>query len=113
MFAPKQDGTWRFRQDYRGLNAITNRSVEPLPHVNQLVEETRSDNFFITMDLAMACMQFRICEGGQHKTSFRVPCGQYEFRVGAFSLHIMPSVLMRYMHSIIGRPVLSFKSVPG
>ncbi len=42
--------------------------------------------------------------------SFLVPGGQNEFRVGAFGLHGMSSVLMRYMHSIFGRPVLSFDS---
>ena len=38
------------------------------------------------------------------KTSFRVPYGQSEFRVGAFGLHGMSLVLMRFMHSIFGRP---------
>jgi hypothetical protein len=110
VFARKQDGTWRFCQDYRGLNAITQRSVEPLPHVDQLVDETRGARFFTKLDLAMAYMQFRIREDDQFKTSFRVPGGQYEFRVGAFGLHGMSSVLMRYMHSIFGRPALSFDS---
>ena len=87
-----------FCQDYRGLNAITQRSVEPLPHVDQLVDETRGARFFTKLDLAMAYMQFRIREEDQYKTSFRVPGGQYEFRVGAFGLHGMSSVLMRYMH---------------
>ena len=49
-------------------------------------------------------MQFRIRQEDQFKTSSRVPGGQYEFHVGAFGLHGMPSVLMRYMHSIFGRP---------
>jgi hypothetical protein len=31
VFAGKPDGTWRSCQDFRGLNAITQRSVEPLP----------------------------------------------------------------------------------
>jgi len=44
----------------------------------------------------------------QYKTSFRVPGGQYEFHVGAFGLHGMSSLLMRYMHAIFGRPVLAF-----
>jgi len=35
VFARKADG-----QDYRGLNAITQLSMEPLPHVDQLVDET-------------------------------------------------------------------------
>ena len=116
VFARKPDGTWRFCQDYRGLNAITQRSVEPLPHVDQLVDETSCARFFTKMDLAMAYMQFRRREDSaredhwQHKTSFRVPGGQYEFRVGAFGLHGMSSVLMQYMHSIFGRPPLSFDS---
>ena len=84
VFARKPDGTWRFCQDYCGLNAITQQSVEPLPHVYQLVDETRGARFFTKLDLAMAYMQFRIREEDQHKTSFRVPGGQYEFRVGAF-----------------------------
>jgi Reverse transcriptase (RNA-dependent DNA polymerase) len=110
VFARRPDGTWRFCQDYRGLNTITQRSVEPLPHVDQLVDETRGARYFSKLDLAMAYMQFRIREEDQHKTSFRVPGGQYEFRVGAFGLHGMSSVLMRYMHAILGRPVLSFDS---
>jgi hypothetical protein len=60
-----------------GPNAITQRSVEPLQHINQLVEETRGACFFTKLDLAMAYMQYRICdsldcEEDQHKTSFRV-----------------------------------------
>jgi hypothetical protein len=58
VFARKADGSWRFCQDYRGLNAITRRSVEPLPHVDQLVEETRRARFFTKLDLASAYHQF-------------------------------------------------------
>ena len=76
----KADGTWRFCQDYRSLNAITQRSVEPLPHVDQLVDETRAACFFTKLDLAVAYVQFRIREDSpeenQYKTSFRVPGGQ-------------------------------------
>ena len=71
VFARKADGTRRFCQDYRGLNAITqrSRSVEPLPHVDQLVpgDETRGARFFTKLDFAMAYMQFRIREEDQYK----------------------------------------------
>ncbi len=80
VFARKPDGTWRFCQDYRCLNAITQRSVEPLPHVEQLVDETWGASFFSKLDLESAYMQFRIREEDQFKTSFLVPGGQYEFR---------------------------------
>ena len=37
-----------------GLNAITQLSVMPLPHVDRLVDETRGARFFTKLDLAMA-----------------------------------------------------------
>ena len=60
VFARKADGTWRFCQDYCGLNAITQPSVEPLLHVDQLVDETRGACFFFKLDLALSYHQFRI-----------------------------------------------------
>jgi hypothetical protein len=55
-------------------------------------------------------MQFLIREENQFKTSFSMPGGQHEFRVGAFGLHGMSSILVLYMHSIFCRPVLSFNA---
>ena len=78
--------------------------------MDQLVDETRGARFFTKLDLAMAYMQFRIREEDQFKTSFRVPGGQYEFRVGTFGLQSMSSVLMLFMHSIFGRSAPSFDS---
>ena len=76
---PDSDRRWRLAglpraqlQDYRGLSAITQRSVEPLPHVDQVVDETRGAHFFTKLDLAMACMQIRMRKEDQYKTSFRV-----------------------------------------
>jgi hypothetical protein len=54
VFARKPDGTRRFCLDYRGLNVITERSVEPLPQVDQLVDKTRGALFFTKLDLASA-----------------------------------------------------------
>ncbi len=77
VFTCKPDGIWRFCQDFYGLNNITKRPVEPLPHVDQPVDETCCARFFTKMDLAMAYMQFQIREVDQYKTSFRVPSCQY------------------------------------
>ena len=60
------------------------------------------------LDLASAFHQFRIHAEDQYKTSFRVPGGQYEFRVGVFGLHGMLSLLMRCMHAIFCRLVMAF-----
>jgi hypothetical protein len=57
VFARKTDGTWRLCQDFRGLPAITQRSVELLSHVDQLICETRGSRFFSKLDLASASDQ--------------------------------------------------------
>ena len=51
-------------------------------------------------------MQFWIRGEGQHKTSFRVRGGQYEFRVGAFGQHGMSSALKRSVRHSFCRPAL-------
>ena len=41
VFVQNPDGSWRLCYDYRGLNAITEPLVEPLLHINTLLEQTR------------------------------------------------------------------------
>ena len=88
--------------------------MEPLPHVDQLVNETRRA---LLHDTGRRDGLYAVPHSGGRpvQTSFFVPGGQYEFRAGAFKfgLHSMSrSVLpvMRFMHSIFGRPELSFDS---
>ena len=111
------------------------RAQRPLPHVrdDRLVNETRDARFFDRLDVAMAAIAMPDGlhappgPGGgrtrtstrhrpvqdiedQYKTSFRVPGGQHEIRDGAFGLRGVSSVLMRFMHSILGRRAVSFNS---
>ena len=74
----KPDGTWRFCQDYRHVvpwaqrhhRAAVGGAAGPLQHVDQLVDETRGERFFTKLNLAMACIQFRICEEDRYKKIF-------------------------------------------
>ena len=50
--------------------------VEQLPHVDQLIDETRGARIFTKLDLAMSYMQFRIRTADRYKTTFRVLCCQ-------------------------------------
>jgi hypothetical protein len=52
VFARKPDGTWRICCDYRGLNGISRPAVEPLPHMDALLDGTRGSCFFTKLDLA-------------------------------------------------------------
>ena len=41
VFVGNPDGLWCLCYDYRGLNAITEPPVEPLQHIDTLLEQTR------------------------------------------------------------------------
>ena len=71
VFVRKPDGSWQLCYDYRGLNAITEPLVEPLPHIDTLLEQTRGCAFFSKIDLASAYHQIRLQESDLWKTSFQ------------------------------------------
>ena len=85
-------------------------SALPKPCENQVAKKKKKKKPCETM----RNYKLRICEIlrniAKHCETIRplVPGCQYEFRVGAFGLHDMLSVQMRFMHSIFGRPELSF-----
>jgi len=103
VFARKSDGSWRICYDYRGLNAITEPLVEPLPHIDALLDETRGAQWFTKFDLAQGYHQVRIREADWWKTSFRSQLGQFEWRVMPFGVQGASSVLMRVMNSAMTR----------
>ena len=61
--------------DYRGLNTITEPLVEPLLHIDTLLEQTQGCAFFSKIDLASAYHQFRLRESDWWKTSFQLQLG--------------------------------------
>ena len=99
VFARKPDGSWRICYDYRGLNAITEPMVEPLPHIDALLDETRGACWFTKFDLAQGYHQIRLREADWWKTSFRSQLGQFEWKVMPFGLQGSSSVLMRVMNA--------------
>jgi hypothetical protein len=101
VFARKPDGSWRICYDYRGLNAITRPAVEPLPHIDALLDGTRGSRFFTKLDLASSYHQLRVRAADRWKTSFRSQLGQFEWNVVPFGLQGASSLLMRVMNQAL------------
>ena len=101
VFARKPDGSWRICYDYRGLNAITRPAVEPLPHIDALLDGTRGSSFFTKLDLASSYHQLRVRTSDRWKTSFRSQLGQFEWNVVPFGLQGASSLLMRVMNQAL------------
>ncbi len=64
VFAWKPDGTWSICYDYRGLNAITRPAVEPLPHIDALLDGKRGSPFFTKLDLPSSYHQLAAASTG-------------------------------------------------
>jgi len=101
VFVRKPDGTWRICYDYRGLNAISRPAVEPLPHIDALLDGTRGSHFFTKLDLASSYHQLLVRASDRWKTSFRSQLGQFEWNVVPFGLQGSSSLLMRVMNQAL------------
>ena len=60
--------------------------MEPLLHIDTLLEQTRGCAFFSKINLASAYHQIRLRESDRWKTSFRLQLGQFQWKVVLFSL---------------------------
>ena len=113
VFARKPDGTWRICYDYRGLNAITRPAVEPLPHIDALLDGTRGSCFFTKLDLASSYHQLRVRSSDRWKTSVRSQLGQVEWTVVPFGLQGSSSLLMRVMNQALTVGLGTTPEIPG
>ena len=112
VFARKPDGTWRICYDYRGLNAITDPQVEPLPHIDALLDQTRGSGWFTKFDLWQGYHQVRVREADWWKTSFRTQLGRFEWKVMPFGLQGSSSVLMRVMKAAMTKGLHEATTAP-
>ncbi len=101
VFARKPDGSWLICYNYKGLNAITRPAVEPLPHIDALLDGTWMSHFFTKLDLASSYNQLRVRPADQWKTSFQSQLDQFQWNVVPFSLQGASSLLMRVMNQAL------------
>ncbi|GBG80536.1 hypothetical protein CBR_g30997 [Chara braunii] len=100
MFVPKKEGELRMCIDYRGLNAITVKNVEPLPRIDDLLDRVQGCKYFSKIDLKSGYHQIEIHPDDQYKTAFRIRYGHYEFIVMPFGLTNAPATFQRCMNDL-------------
>jgi hypothetical protein len=84
LLVRKKDGSWRSCVDYRYLNALTVKSVYPIPVFDQLVDKLGSGTWFSVLDLHSGYHQIRLQPGEEYKTTFSTHAGHFEFCVIPF-----------------------------
>ncbi|GBG59540.1 hypothetical protein CBR_g49800 [Chara braunii] len=99
-FFPKKEGELRMYIDYRGLNAITVKNVEPLPSIDDLLDRVQGCKYFSKIDLKSDYHQIEVHPDDQYKTPFQTRYGHYEFIVMPFGLTNAPATVQRCMNDL-------------
>ena len=63
-------------------------AVEPLQHIDALLDGTQGSCFFTKLDLASSYHRLRVRPADRWKTSFRSQLGQFEWTVVPFGLQL-------------------------
>ena len=100
LFTPKPDGSLRLCIDYRGLNAVTERDVFPLPRAADVFSSIRGKKIFSTLDLLKGYYQIWLHAQDRHLTAFSTPQGLFEFNALPMGLTNAPATFQRMMRTI-------------
>ncbi|KFD48296.1 hypothetical protein M513_10788 [Trichuris suis] len=101
VLTTKKDGTQRFCVDYRKLNDVTEKDVQPLPRIDDAMDALAGSSWFSTLDLASGYWQVEVEPQDRPKTAFTTPTGSYQFRVMPFGLCNAPSTFQRLMEEVL------------
>ncbi|GBG74369.1 hypothetical protein CBR_g18780 [Chara braunii] len=86
--------------NYRGLNAITVKNAEPLPRIDNLLDQVQGCRYFSKINLKSGYHQIAMRPENQHKTSFQTRYGLYEFVVMPFVPCNSPGTFQHAMNRI-------------
>jgi hypothetical protein len=100
FFIKKKDGKLRFVQDYRALNAITQKNRYPLPLIDDLIHQLKGTRYFTKLDVRWGYNNVHIREGDEWKATFRTNQGLLEPLVMYFGPTNSPATFQTMMNKI-------------
>lgn len=79
-----------------------NTTKNPLPLIDDEIDQLRGHNYFTTLDLFSGYYQFEMDETSKSKTAFVTVDGHYEFNRMPFGLTNAPSTFQRLINRALG-----------
>ena len=99
----KADGTRRFCNDYRKVNAVTEPDAYPLPNMQDILRKLRRAKYITTLDLKSAYHQILLDEKARAITAFTVPgMGLFQYRRMPYGLTNAPATFQRLIDLVLG-----------
>ena len=91
----------RFCIDYRGLNAVTEDVVYPMPLIDDLLAILHDKPFISSLDLRSGFWSLPLTEDAKDKTTFSCHVGSFRFLVTPFGLKGAPNNFMKLIDLVL------------
>ena len=96
----KRNGEFRFCDDYRRLNEITENDSHPLPNIADILDSLGNSRYFSTLDLRNGYWQIEIDPKDRPKSAFVTSSGLFEFDKMSFGLKMAPATFQCAMEIV-------------